>query len=474
MKNKKMYLLLFCGLLCLTGYKQEQPIIASGTAGELTWELLENGTLIISGKGAMPDYEFPNPWGKNNYPWYEYSNEITNIIIDTLVTSVGNYAFYFCIALRSITIPNSVTSIGEDAFYYCAALKSITIPNSVTSIGNFAFGNCWDLKSVTIPNSVTSIGIGVFSGCTLTDINVDNNNATYSSDNGVLFNKTKTTLLIYPTGKTGDYTIPNSIIEIRERTFANCIGLTAITIPNSVISIGRNAFERCTGLASINVDNSNTVYCSEDGVLFDKTKTTLIQYPAGKTGAYTIPNSVTFIYDAFTYCTGLTSVTIPNSVIDIGSWSFQGCTGLTSVTIPNSVKNIWISAFDGCSNLTSVTIGNSVSFIGMHAFKDCHGLTSITIPNSVTSINYGAFSNCHSLTSVTIGNSVKDINDVAFGGCYNLNEIINKSVTPQIIEANVYGLVNISVCTLRVPAASLDAYRNARNWRNFGNIVAIE
>ena len=176
---------------------------------------------------------------------------------------------------------------------------------------------------------------------------------------------------------------------------------------------------------------------------------------------------------AFWECTGLTSVTIPNSVTHIGESAFWGCTGLTSVTIPNSVTSIGRSAFSGCNGLTSITIPNSVISIGIQAFWGCTGLTSVTIPNSVASIGINAFANCSGLTSLTIGSSVKSIGAVAFYTCTGLTEIINKSAAPQEIDVRVFYNVNISSCTLRVPAASIDAYRTAPVWQDFGTIVAI-
>jgi len=169
-----------------------------------------------------------------------------------------------------------------------------------------------------------------------------------------------------------------SVTSIGNSAFFGCTDLTSVTIPNSVTSIGGSAFYGCTGLTSIDVASDNSNYCSVDGVLFNKDKTTLIQYPGGKQGAYTIPNSVTSIGNyAFEICTGLTSVTIPNSVTSIGHYAFLYCRSLTSVTIPNSVTSIGYFAFSYCSGLTSVTIGNSVTSIGNGAFEDCKGLTDI-------------------------------------------------------------------------------------------------
>ncbi|MFZ9794475.1 MAG: leucine-rich repeat domain-containing protein, partial [Gemmataceae bacterium] len=246
----------------------------------------------------------------------------------------------------------------------CTSLTSITIPNSVTTISNYAFSGCASLTSITIPNSVTSFGDDIwtfpFSGCTgLTEINVDSGNASFSSINGVLFNKAVTSIIFYPPGKIGTYTIPSGVSTIKIFTFQGSPGLTSIIIPNSVTTIPEYAFSSCTSLTSI-----------------------------------IIPNSVTTIPEyAFSSCTSLTSITIPNSITTIGNSGFQGCTSLTSITIPGSVASIGANAFSDCSNLSSLTIANGVTSIGYTAFAGCPLLTSITIPNSVTSIEDQAFGN---------------------------------------------------------------------------------
>ena len=201
-----------------------------------------------------------------------------------------------------------------------------------------------------------------------------------------------------------------------------------ITIPSSikvneveysVISIESGAFSYCSFLTSITIPNSVTSI--EKWTFNDCRNLTSVS----------IPNSVTSIGDyAFSYCSSLTSVTIPNSVTSIGDDAFSGCSGLTSITIPNSVTSIGYGAFINCIGLTSVTIPNSVTSIGEYAFDGCIGLTSVTISNSVTSIGEGAFSNCTGLTSVTIPNSVTSIEYCAFSGCSGLTSVtIPNSVT---------------------------------------------
>ena len=187
----------------------------------------------------------------------------------------------------------------------------------------------------------------------------------------------------------------------------------------SVTSIGDYAFVYCSGLTSITIPNSVTTI-GEDAF-----------WECYGLTSITIPNSVTSIgSNAFSYCSGLTSVTIGNSVTSIGDYAFWGCSGLTSITIPNSVTSIGSSAFSSCSGLTSITIPNSVTTIGHYAFQGCSGLTSVTIGNSVTTIGSYAFSGCSGLTSITIRNSVTSIGDGAFSVCSGLTSItIPNSVT---------------------------------------------
>ncbi|MBP5477527.1 MAG: leucine-rich repeat domain-containing protein [Paludibacteraceae bacterium] len=263
-----------------------QENLISGTCGKnLTWFFnKEDGILTIKGSGEMYSYE------KEPIPWDGY--EIKKVVISQGVLNICPSAFEDCRKLESIEIPDTVTSIGDSAFADCLSLTSIKIPNSVTNIGAWAFLGCHGLTSIKIPNSIISIG----------------HNAFY------------------------------------------CESLTSIEIPNSVKSIGYRAFAECGFLTAIDVAKDNPNYCSENGVLFNKDKTTLIQYPACRYDErYYIPNSVTSINDgAFLNCWKLKNIIIPDRVESIGEYAFYDCNALVSITSKSIVppKLLYDDAFD--------------------------------------------------------------------------------------------------------------------------------
>ena len=371
---------------------------------------------------------------------------IKSVTISNSVTSIGESAFSSCTGLTSITIPDSVTSIGERAFSACTGLTSITIPNSVTSIGRYAFSGCTGLTSIVIPYNVAEMGESVFWDCRNLQVQCEaparpsgwiskwkETYEKYDKDTGGFYYYSDLNITWgYNNITESSYTF---IIKNNEAVLLKYQGTeTDVVIPQNfdnyiVTSIGLYAFEECTGLTSVTIPDSVTSigYRAFNGC----TKLTSV----------TIGNGVMSIGNyAFNGCTGLTSVIIPDSVTSIGNYAFNGCTGLTSITIPNSVTSIGNYAFYGCTGLTSVTIPDSVTSIGAAAFSGCRGLTSIAIPDSVTSIGSSAFFDCTGLTSITIPNSVTSIGDQAFYNCRKLQDIY---ITDIGAWCNISGLDNL-------------------------------
>jgi hypothetical protein len=279
----------------------------------------------------MPDYDnYPN-----YSPWYSSRENIKTVVIENGVTGIGEFAFYGCRELTSVTIPNSVITIGTGAFM-SSGITTLVIPQSVTDIGYGAFSYCYSLTSVTIPNSVTTIG---------------------------------------------------------GHAFFYCRSITNLHLPQSVADIGEGAFACCEHLVEITVEEGNLNYTTFSGVLFNAEKTKLFCYPAGKPEtSYIVPDRVTSIeYEAFEECRKLTSISLPNSLTTIGLFAFDNCTGLSQITIPDSVTEIGRCAFWNCTALSYIAIPNSVTRIGNQAFAHCTGLTSIIVywdnPSQVAFVN---------------------------------------------------------------------------------------
>lgn len=413
------------------------------------------------------------------------------------VTAIGETAFESCSELISIALPNTVTTIGYAAFYNCSSLASVSMGNSVTSIGVHAFFLCSSLVSITLPASVISIGTDAFLDCeNLEEIIVAEGNNSYSSVDGVLYDKNKTTLLKCP-DKKSQVTIPTSVTAIENGAFTGCHGLTTIEIPNSVKSIssqaffscrnlttvsignsvtaiGNGAFSNCTSLEEIIVAEENPSYSSVEGALYNKDQTVLSKWPDKKLNV-SIPNSVTAIGNcAFEYCSELTSITLPESVTTIGEWAFSRCSGLTSIDIPHAVKNIGYQAFSYCSNLTSISIGNAVIVIGDYAFENCNSLTLVAMGNSVSAIGNYAFSGCSSLPSITLPASVTRIGANAFWGCNNLQKIYSWPQNPPEIAFNTFSIDHYTSSTLYIPTGCKSKYEANPNWYNFMNMVEIQ
>lgn len=371
---------------------------------------------------------------------------LTSLAIPSSLTVIGNNAFENCDGLTNVTLLPGLKNIGSNAFSYCNRLAGVTIPSGVTMIGSNAFAGT-ALTTVSVPSSVTSIGSSAFAYCSLlTSIVVDPANPGYSSVNGVLFNKSQTSLVQFPIGLSGDYQIPSSVTmigseafygsngltsvsippnvtNIGDRAFSYCDGLTGVTIPlsvtsigirafansglsgvaipASVTSIGASAFTFCSSMSFISVDAANLNYSASNGGLYNKNQTALIQCPAGMSGDFRIPTGVTSIEsNAFFGCSKLTGVAIPSGVIGIGNYAFTTCSSLTKVTISASVTNIGSYAFNNCYRLINATFVGNAPAMGTGVFQGVargfkvyylNGSTAFTSPTwlGYPAVNFG-------------------------------------------------------------------------------------
>ncbi|MDP4093904.1 MAG: leucine-rich repeat domain-containing protein [Bacillota bacterium] len=288
---------------------------------------------------------------------YGYTGNPTKVVIPKTINGV---------AVKGIAIA---------AFQYCNSLTSVSISDGVKSIGEHAFWSCENLTDIRIPDSVTSIGDRAFVLCSkLEDIPIGSKNPAYSSKDGVLFNKAKTVLVQFPGGKSGDYSIPNGVKSINSGAFYACENITGVTIPksvtkigleafyacfhigdiyipDSVTSIGIRAFDGCCNAEMITVGANNKVYASEEGVLFNESKTELIQFPGARRGAYTIPDHVTSIFtSAFENCYYLDSIYISKNVKKIGDLAFLNDNELTEAYFYGDAPNVGDKIFQGTNS----------------------------------------------------------------------------------------------------------------------------
>ncbi len=435
---------------------------ASGTCGDnLTWVLDDKGTLTISGTGPMEDYtRYTSPFAENT--------EILYVVIESGVTSIGNYAFYDCGAMTGIEIPYGVTSIGITAFYNCYSLTSIELPGSVTTIGNSAFSCCGGLTSFVIPEGVTEIGGMTFYNCgSLTSVEIPE--SVVSIGSSAFSRCVSLPSIVFPDG----------ITEIAESTFYECAALTEFVIPESVTVIGKNAFYNCNYLGYIVIPENVTRIC--DGAFYSCSASYIgIHGNNAVIESYAFSSCSMGVVEIFDGVASIESYAFnsayPASIIfrgdapDFGEYAFYdvyGCIAyypIDNATWTEDIRQsyggdvIWATREGSCGENVSwridsqgtltisgtgamedytsedgpayvaksvlkVIIEPGVTSIGSYAFNACYNLTSVEIAGTVASIGSYAFAACEALTSVEIGDGVASIGEYAFDGCYALESI---------------------------------------------------
>ena len=336
------------------------------------------------------------------------------------------------------------TFVGFKTLHYTTSdgqLLNLPYPDSFgAAIESHTYEN--GVGTITFEAPVNAIGDNAFSGCnTLTSID-----------------------------------LPEGLTSIGESAFYYCTGLTSLTIPSTVTSLGYRAFYYCTGLTSMYIPDSVTSFGSN---LFQGTNVTSVSLgPVVETQTMNSPLNgcqnlsvtvregvATLARNAFSGCYYMTSITLPESLTGIGEYAFNGCSGLTSLTIPAGVTSIGQSAFSSCTGLTSIEVPGSVTSLASAVFSSCTGLTSITLSEGLTSIGESAFHYCTGLTSLTIPSTVTSLGYRAFQYCTGLTEFKCLPVTPPSAGSGLF--YQASECPIYVPAASVEAYQTADNWKTY-------
>ena len=437
-------------------YKGEMPAnttinIADGTIG------LAMG--VFSDCKGLSSVTIPNSVSSITSSSFSGCSGLTSVTIPNSVVSIEQSAFSGCSALASVAIPSSTTSIDNYAFSNCSYLTSIILPDGLTSVGSHAFYNCSSLASLTIPKSVTSIGEAAFQSCSsLTTIKTDIENL-FEINTNVFSNSYTTATLIVPSGKKAAYLSISgwsSFKNVVETGEGGIVG-KKFEVDGINYIIGEN---NTVSLTSNNQKYSGNIEIPKQ-----------VTYNGKKYNVISISNS------AFSKCSGLTSVTIPNTVSSIGNEAFYNCSGLTSATIPNSVTSVGSNAFAGTAWYNSQTDG--LIYVGKVAYSYKGKMptrTNISIADGTTQIAGSAFYGCSGLTSVTIPNSVTSIGGNAFYGCSSLATITSGIQNPFEIETNVFNTSSYSStiysnATLIVPSGTKETYKSTSGWSSFVNIL---
>ena len=375
--------------------KSESVAVQSGTTGDCTWTLDDDGTLTVSGNGEM-----------GGYGYYQWDNA-KKVIINEGVTAIGENEFFACYDLESVSIPSSVKTINKLAFALDEKLTDVTISEGVTFIGNGAFYECKSLTSISLPKSVKTIELGAFSRSGLKSL--------------IIPECVKSLECVSGCENLTDVLVPAGVTDFSNYVFCNNRNGLIIYTPNGSYAQSRAEDLGIEVLEPEDYPQDFSWTLDEDGTLTVSGKGNMQFGENGKAPWGTdikkviVKDGITAIRsNAFTNCRNLTEVTIPNSVKAIGSGAFSGCSALTSVNLPNGLNAIKSSAFQGCSRLREVTIPGSVKTIEYCAFEGCKGLRTLTFSDGVTEIGDYAFRGSESLTRVIIPSTVTSIGTEAF------------------------------------------------------------
>ena len=302
--------------------------VASGYCGDnfgdgknLAWMIDKNGTLTVKGKGQMRDYGYKKfhtgDHDITDAPWSEYYYDVNKLVIEDGVMGIGNNAFFVMNTLKGeLIIPDSVKRIGESAFRACSGFEGeLILPEGVKTLGNMAFGGCDNIYCVNLPSTYAGpFNAQIFDMENLLEINIHEDNKMFCSVDGVAFSKDMKELILVPSARTGCYTVPETVETISYGAFDSTL-LSEIVFPAGYTEDFKNSvFDNAENLESLNVNADNEKYRSVNGTVLTKDGKTLLYIPKGKTGTYTVPETVETIAGSAFNKTGLSEIIIPENV----------------------------------------------------------------------------------------------------------------------------------------------------------------
>lgn len=379
---------------------------------------------------------------------FRLNSSITTVAVPATVTEIGDYAFSSCSDLTAVSLPSGLTKIADDLFSHCTKLAKCDIPEGVTTIGSRAFNDCRELLSLTLPATVNNLGTNCFDGM--------GNDA--GSDATTLTCLAATPPNADPhtfTGYTGKVAVPSASVDAYKAatgwsTVASQI--EAIATPTWPVTIGGVTYNSTpdsgtayvTGSTGYNPTGNVTIQKEVLGLPVTSIDVNAFSNCSGLESVY-IPETVKSIdRSAFKGCSKLSSVSIEGEGLEtIGNQAFMECSSLTEITIPRSVTAIYQNVFSGCIRLENVTLPETITYIGSGAFQDCGQLQSIVLPEQLMSIGENAFNGCTGLTSVTLNDGLQRIDAYAFSGCNRLPEITIPENVTSIASYAFYHCTNL-------------------------------
>lgn len=448
--------------------------------------------------------------------------EEVRFVSRSIVRSIGNEAFRGCYSLSRINLPEGLESIGEKCFYGCSNLRRIDIPSTTITIGKEAFADV-PITNIKLPNGLKLLGSRALKGTLITSLylpeglevekdefgdmpklkefQVEWGNRYYTVEDGVLYDTDGTKLLYYPKAKTGAFTVPNGVVELYQSAFAGNSSINLISLPSSLTTIGPNAFNNCVSLRNVVIPVNVSVIgasafagCSHITTATIEAAIKMLPPNAfkdcGSMQSIVLPSCLEMIGEgAFENCNSLQNVEfgnslsviqkeafkkcgivlmeLPDGVTTIGENAFRDCKSMTSIVLPDELKIVEKELFRGCEKLVNVSLPSHLLRIGENAFRDCKQLTNVVLPDGVTAIDNNAFRGT-SLTQITLPASIQSIGEKIVEKC-KMQSITCLAAIPPVLKK-----ISEKKTTLYVPSSSVEAYKQAKPWKDFKTILPIE